>query len=143
MFRDLSARLVRDAEDFATQNDPQTARNLVRVTGFMLDQLHAHHMIEDHHLFPLLSPLDHRLTKGFTLLERDHLELGDHIAGLRAQTLPISGQETDAAAREIGERLALAHAAFQRFMHRHLEDEEELVVPVILEYAPDELMANG
>jgi hypothetical protein len=29
------------------------------------------------------------------------------------------------------------HVNFEKFLHRHLTDEEEIIVPLILEYDPD------
>ena len=48
---------------------------------FFLQQLHAHHHIEDDHYFPIFRRADERLVRGFEMLERDHDTLG---AGIEA-----------------------------------------------------------
>ncbi len=85
----------------------------------------------------MLSGLDARLDKGFVLLDADHHALDGHMAGL--------AEDTNAALRALDEgdprtgagRLEARLAEFDRFLDRHLTDEEDLVVPVILRYAPE------
>ena len=47
---------------------------------FFLQQLHAHHHIEDHHYFPIFSAAEEKLARGFVLLEGDHEALAAQIA---------------------------------------------------------------
>lgn len=138
MFRDILCRLREGAEARLSRDaDPlRHARETQRYAGFLLNELHGHHQIEDHHYFPLLQGLDARLSRGFDLLDADHVALGGHIHGL-AEVTNAFLQGFDAA--EGSDRAAALHAAlvaFEGFLDRHLTDEEDLVVPVILTYAP-------
>ena len=104
-------------------------------TSAFLNQLHGHHQIEDHHYFPQFIPLDSRLEQGFEILDRDHHALDGHIHALAESTNAVLRK---IAAGEDDEKEAVtlleAQRAFRNFLHRHLDDEEDLVVPVILEY---------
>ena len=42
---------------------------------FFLQQLHAHHQIEDYHYFPIFRKAEARLIAGFDVLEADHVAL--------------------------------------------------------------------
>lgn len=139
MFRDVLDRLRSGAETFLDGNADvmDYARETQHYAGFMLNQLHSHHMIEDHHYFPHLQGLDARLERGFEMLDADHHALDGHIHALAGTTnafLQVAGQP---AARDRAGDLRGALASFETFLDRHLEDEEDLVVPVILTYAPD------
>ncbi len=135
MFRGLIDRLVDGAERHLDRPDPRFGAELSRYTGFFLNQLHQHHSIEDDHYFPQFIPLDARLEQGFEILDRDHHALDGHIHALADHTnavltLVANGQD----AKKRVDRLAAAQRDFRRFLNRHLEDEEDLVMPVILEY---------
>ena len=136
MFRKVMVQLQDGAEAFLDGNkDPMRyAAETQRLAGFFLNQLHGHHQIEDQQYFPLLSAHDASLVEGFDLLDSDHLALDGHIHALADRTnamLHVAGQAamTDRAAELHG-----ALSQFHLFLNRHLEDEEDLVVPVILRY---------
>ncbi len=139
MFRDLTTRLQKETEGFQEQPDDRFAPNLRRLTGFLMNQLHGHHSIEDHHYFPMLIPLDSRLKSGFELMESDHEDLVGHIHLLAEKTnLLVEAITLDQPAEQAADALIAAQTGFSQFLNRHLEDEEELVVPVILEYGHPE-----
>jgi len=107
-----------------------------RLANFLIDQLHGHHQIEDHHYFPQLSAAEARLERGFRILDADHHALGDHLHGLAEDTNALlravgEGQQAHDAAGVLEARLE----RFAHFLDRHLTDEEDLVVPVILHHA--------
>ncbi|PTX54790.1 hemerythrin HHE cation binding domain-containing protein [Litoreibacter ponti] len=95
--------------------------------GTLLNELHAHHQIEDQHYFPRLVTLDTRLEQGFALLDRDHHAMDGAINGVAdgANTL-LRSKGADIAALEVVLR------DMARMLDRHLTDEEEIIVPVIL-----------
>ncbi|HZF28360.1 MAG TPA: hemerythrin domain-containing protein [Gammaproteobacteria bacterium] len=107
----------------------------------LLARLHGHHQVEDFEYFPALRAAEPRLARGFDALERDH----DLLRGLAATALSSlenlldAAAEKDtqgrAAARHAADRYGAAAAAFGVRLARHLGDEEELVVPVLLERA--------
>ena len=140
MFRDVVARIRSETEAFLDRrSDPRAygARS-ARLTGLLLSELHGHHQIEDLQYFPVLSGLDRRLAAGFDLLDGDHHALDAHLHALAGDTnatlqaLQSDGQAARAAAGTLHARLE----RFAGFLDRHLIDEEELVIPVILHHAP-------
>ena len=143
MFRDLLQRMQADTEgvlDKRLEARPY-AMQLSRLGGFFINQLHSHHHIEDAHYFPLLQGKDARLVRGFELLDADHHALDGHLNALADETNAVlravqAGGALDAAA----ERYRKTLVRFGRFLDRHLTDEEEIVVPVILEHGGDDLM---
>ena len=108
-----------------------------RLGSHFVGDLHGHHTIEDQHYFPLLVTRDARLERGFGILDRDHHALDGHLeafvaeanGALRALDGPDHRTE---AGRFHGGLIRLG-----RFLDRHLTDEEELIVPVILRDGPD------
>lgn len=140
MFRDLMGRLRSDTEAFLeARTDPRAhAARSSRLTGFLLNELHGHHQIEDMQYFPVLAGLEQRLAAGFELLDSDHHALDGHLHGLADDTnallraLQSPGPGAHDAAGVLHGRLE----RFAGFLDRHLIDEEELVIPVILHHAP-------
>ena len=135
MFRQLLERLQADAEAALDgRTDAQGyARALSRFGGMFVNELHGHHSIEDHHYFPALSRKDARLEGGFALLDADHHALDGHLnafaeranAVLRADPLAWHGATG---------RFREGLVAFAPMLNRHLVDEEDLIVPVLLKY---------
>jgi len=101
-----------------------------------IQHLHGHHQIEDSAYFPRFRALDPRMAAGFDILEHDHglihLQLLASVGSAREllAALPQGGEEqrraVDAYAAASGQLLAL--------LMRHLSDEEDLVIPAILEH---------
>ena len=136
-FRRMQTMLSAETTAFlARDRDPRDyGRGLLRVAGMFLSDLHGHHTIEDQHYFPLLKSLDPRLATGFDLLDADHdaLEAAMHALAEAANAVlgaVHEGKPAEAAAAGLDAELA----AFARLLDRHLVDEEELVVPVILDH---------
>lgn len=139
MFRRLVERLRTDAEralDKRLEIGPYR-QHLARLGSMFVQELHGHHSIEDQHYFPVLSRLDLRIQKGFELLDRDHHALdpllGEFVGSANAVLQPGSQVDADAIAA-VYTRIE----QLDRLLDRHLIDEEELVVPVILKHG-----ANG
>ncbi|NQW15199.1 MAG: hemerythrin domain-containing protein [Rhodobacter sp.] len=140
MFRDVIAKLQTETMGFLDQPTDRYGAILQRYTGFFLNQLHSHHGIEDQHYFPALIALDARIAPGFELLDGDHKALDGHINGLAERTNAVlAALNQGQAAKTEADALLTAQQAFERFLNRHLSDEEELVVPLILEYGPPDL----
>lgn len=135
MFRQLMAQLTTDSEALIDRRAGMDsyAPRLSRFGGFFLNQLHGHHQIEDVHYFPQLAALDRRIERGFGILDADHHALHDHLdAFANGANAVLSRQADEAAAREaVGDFHALL-GRFHHMLERHLTDEEDLVVPVIL-----------
>lgn len=127
MFRQLTDVLREDAQALLDDRMPfeAYAKRLSHFGGTLLNQLHGHHQIEDAHYFPQLIQLDGRLERGFELLEIDH----DAMDGL----LQEFAGSANAVLRggEAGAFLSTLER-FAGLLERHLVDEEEIVVPVVL-----------
>ncbi|MCV0423953.1 MAG: hemerythrin domain-containing protein [Roseibium sp.] len=102
----------------------------------LVNNLHGHHGWEDHSYFPELSAADPRFDAGLEILEKDHQELDrvlDSFAGSANRAIKlIQLDETQA-----GEEAAKLHGlseTIEAFLERHLSDEEELAVPIILHH---------
>ena len=135
MFRRLTEALRRDAEAAIDRRmDAQShAARLSRHGGMLVGQLHGHHQIEDMHYFPVLTRLERPLERGFEILDRDHHAL-DALLGRFTDAANAVLQGKDGPGPFHEELLS-----FERFLHRHLEDEEDLIVPVILKHGEDGL----
>ncbi len=118
---------------------PSFARLITHVGGFLINELHAHHHIEDDHFFPILSRQDSRLTSGFALLESDHQQLDQALASISAQGQDMVAKinARNEAALQATDRLLNGLNRLSDLLNRHLIDEEELIVPIILAYNPD------
>ncbi|SFA98021.1 Hemerythrin HHE cation binding domain-containing protein [Poseidonocella pacifica] len=139
MFRKLLGQLSDEAVTaFDNGPGPRFAPNLQRMAGFFLNQLHSHHHIEDEHYFPQFLPLDARLEQGFEILDADHHVLDHHIHAFADHTNRVLRQIQDGSGAhdEIG-RFHEMQQRFATFLDRHLTDEEEIIVPLVLEYGPD------
>ncbi len=136
MFRKLTDHMATETQAMLDkQRDPiGFAQGVARYGGMFVEQLHGHHQIEDQHYFPILAQRDARIIKGFDLLDADHHALDGHIArfveGANGAIRGAQGKDPRKAAE--GFRAGLAD--MQRLLDRHLVDEEELIVPVILTY---------
>lgn len=135
-FRRLLPMLQTRARAIADATEEPDPRVLLRLAGGLINDLHGHHQVEDHHYFPLLAQAEPRLEAGFSLLDADHHALDAHLHALADHTNALlralhEGQPI----RESAARLDAALTPFGGFLDRHLTDEEDLVVPVILHHA--------
>jgi iron-sulfur cluster repair protein YtfE (RIC family) len=120
ILRDDAVRLGEKSMGFADY-----APRLSHYAGTLLNELHGHHQIEDHHYFPQLVGLDTRVARGFDLLETDHEAMDALLNGVaEGANAVLQGGEIG----PFGETLD----RFGQLLERHLTDEEEIVVPVIL-----------
>ena len=131
MFRRLVATMIGETEQRldGAMEDRLFGAHLSRYGSMLVGELHGHHSIEDTHFFPIMKPLDQRVSTGFDILDRDHHEIHDSLSAF--------ADTGNAALRAIAEGDFLKDLRrVERFLDRHLVDEEELVVPVLLKYAP-------
>ena len=142
MFRRLLQAMTAETEkalDNAMEARTFAAR-LSRYGGMFVGELHGHHQIEDVHYFPELKRLDARLEQGFELLDRDHHAIDGLIAAFAEDANAVlqgvqEGGDWRRAAGALQDRLAATGAQ----LDRHLVDEEDLIVPVLLHHAPGHL----
>ncbi|WP_244491839.1 hemerythrin domain-containing protein [Aureimonas sp. AU12] len=107
--------------------------------NFFLTQLDEHHRIEDTHYFPVFQLADARLAHGFDLLEGDHevihrdLQAVAETAGRFLQETNLAGGKPGDTARRASEAYSDASERLLRRLVRHQEDEEDLIIPMILD----------
>lgn len=137
MFRELGGMLrtsVSDYREGRLEAQPFAAF-FVRRLQFFLQQLNGHHQIEDLHYFPVFTKAETGLKRGFELLDSDHhviheaLERNAH----RANEFLGKLQEGRDAARHAADSYANDTDDLIVMLTRHLEDEEDLIIPVILD----------
>lgn len=108
---------------------------LSRYGGMFVNGLHEHHTIEDQHYFPRLSKMDKRITRGFEILDKDHHDLDGLLADFVGNANAVlQNWQNPARLHEESGRLQREIRKLEKLIDRHLVDEEELVVPVILRY---------
>jgi hemerythrin-like domain-containing protein len=103
--------------------------------------LHGHHQIEDYHYFPSFRASEPRLARGFETLEKDHLTLNAAIADVITAineliaTLHEKGDvpHLSDTQRHAGHRYVESSSLLYRRLSRHLDDEEDLIIPLMLD----------
>jgi hemerythrin-like domain-containing protein len=137
MFRELSTMIEDIAAKFRAGALPaaEFPKQFVPRLQFLLSQLDVHHQIEDLHYFPIFKAAEARLARGFDVLEGDHHAIHADMAATadtaNALLRALSG-DADALKR-CGDAYAKASGALIKGLIRHLDDEEDLIVPLILE----------
>jgi len=111
---------------------------------YFLTHLDGHHNVEDYNYFPLFRSHDKRLIVGFDLLEGDHEVIHEQLA-ISADT----GQKFIEALHQEGDARRFAADAYAdnadrllAWLLRHLDDEEDLVMPSILEHSEAALFGH-
>jgi hemerythrin-like domain-containing protein len=102
---------------------------------FFLQQLNAHHQVEDLHYFPVFQAAEARLAHGFDVLETDHKVIHEQIAATveTANAFLRTAVNDPDPLRRSGERYVETSGALLRLLIRHLSDEEDLIIPLILD----------
>ncbi len=101
----------------------------------LLGELDGHHQVEDTHYFPLFAQAEPRLKRGFDLLDADHhliheaLERNAEAANAFLRVL--HGSDSDR--RHGADTYASENERLVRMLARHLDDEEDLVIPLLLD----------
>ena len=136
MFREIAATLEQATAAFreGTASAQDLRAWFPSRLQFFLQQLNAHHQIEDLHYFPVFQAAEARLAHGFDVLETDHQVIHQQIdATVEAANLFLRTAVNDDAMRGAGERYAGANGALLRLLTQHLADEEDLIIPLILD----------
>jgi hypothetical protein len=137
MFRELASMISGIEARFREGRLPaaEFPRQLVPRLPFLLSQLEVHHQIEDLHYFPIFRAADARLARGFDVLEGDHHAIHadmDATAETANALLRALAANADTLTR-CGEAYAQSSGALLKGLIRHLDDEEDLIVPLILD----------
>lgn len=138
MFRQLGELVRLETEyylDRSREPDDFAAR-LSYYGNALVANLHGHHTWEDRNYFPELSAADPRFDAGLEILEKDHKELDrvlDRFTETANRAIQLIQMDEHQALEEAGQLHGLA-GTIEGFLDRHLSDEEELAVPIILHH---------
>ncbi|MAY60709.1 MAG: cation-binding protein [Rhizobiales bacterium] len=137
MFREMGKILTGAIGDWreGRTDDREFAGFFVPRLNWYLGNLDGHHNIEDHHYFPVFRKAESRLERGFDILDKDHHVIHDALemnADAARKFLEALDQGGDPLKRA-GEAYATENERLMGFLTRHLADEEDLIIPVILD----------
>ncbi len=142
-FRRLGGALKAGTDDFRAERvPPEEFRGwLAPRLQMLLSHLQGHHQIEDHQFFPLFSAAEPRLIRGFEVLERDHEQIHETIVAVveSARSLLRAEAADRDRIRRAGDVYAKDSDELLRRLDRHLGDEEDLIIPLILDRGEDAL----
>ena len=147
MFRRLD-EIIRSGTEAALEQGMGAAGFNPWLSGqlrWLLWQLEEHHQVEDHHYFPLFRRAEPRLAAGFELLERGHVALHAGIGGIIGRANAVLAHEApgrDAFRADLA-RFRDAQVDLGRALIRHLADEEDLVIPLLLERGEQSLIGGA
>ena len=136
-----AAGLTAASADYRGSPSQLAAVAAPRLRG-LVAAMHGHHQIEDFHYFPALRRAQPTLAAGFDRLEREHVSLNrssdDALGALRElhSAVGASAEPSSTATVELAvHRYVDAAAALRRELEGHLRDEENLVVPLLVDHA--------
>jgi Hemerythrin HHE cation binding domain len=137
MFRELGGMLANGIGDYreGRLTAPDFARWFAPRLSHFLGDLDGHHNVEDHHYFPVFAKAESRLKHGFEILDADHhtihegLERNAEAANAFIRTL----QESEDKQRFAADAYADENSRLIAMLTRHLADEEDLIIPLILD----------
>ncbi|MEM8836595.1 MAG: hemerythrin domain-containing protein [Pseudomonadota bacterium] len=138
MFRRLADLLRQDAEAVLDRliEPVEYAPRLYRFGNALVGSLRGHHAWEDHEYFPELSAADPRFVPAIDVLEKDHEALDQVLSAfieVGENAVEIAGKDD----KKMRDRVGILHGiteAIEALLDRHLGDEEEIAVPIILHY---------
>ena len=137
MFRELGGILTGAIDDYreGRTTAPEFAKFFAPRLNFFLGNLDGHHNVEDQHYFPVFARAEPRLKRGFEILDVDHHTIHDGLER-NAETanafLEALKQDADKQ-RFAADDYADANTRLVAMLKRHLADEEDLIIPLILE----------
>jgi hemerythrin-like domain-containing protein len=146
MFRELGGMLKTATGQFreGEMAPDQFQRFFAPRLHYFLSHLEGHHSVEDYNYFPLFRSYDKRLIVGFDLLEEDHEVIHELLlASAETGRNFIEALHTEGDARRFSaDAYADNSDRLLNWLLRHLDDEEDLVVPSILEHTEEALFGH-
>ena len=134
-FQTRIALLMKASEDAlkGKESPPDFTYLLARELHYFVPLLEGHHQAETARLYPRLIEQYPPLRDKFGILEQDHTQLDSALNALSQVPQYLMGQaSTLARFNQEVERLCERLYRFQGLLERHLEDEEDLVIPILL-----------
>ena len=108
-------------------------RQLIPALQSFLQHLDGHHRIESGQYFPAFKQIEPRIERGIELLDRDHDAIHEVLEAMFRDGMAfhqaVMGQALDVSDR--ANRLGDLIEGAGRPLLRHLEDEEDIVIPLI------------
>lgn len=138
MFRRVAKRVRLDTEALLNKDVAleDYADRLSYYGGNLVGNLHGHHGWEDRSYFPELSAADPRFDAGLAVLEQDHTDLDKVLDDFTQQAnrlIKLTALDAAQAYDEAGQ-VHETSMTIEAFLKRHLSDEEDLAVPIILHH---------
>jgi len=135
-FKRVAKELQNEAElclDNAVGSE-DLVRTFSHYGGSLVSSLHGHHSWEDRFLFPDLMLKEKRIQHGLDMLESDHVELDSLLNQLTQSTNDAARSMKNGVpvSRDDVGKLQQRTEALGQLLTRHLGDEEDLIVPVVL-----------
>ena len=142
MFRKLLGLLQSETDALLDRSADaaQFTSKISRLGGMFVNDLHGHHQIEDQHYFPVLATKETSIARGFEILDRDHHAIDGHLDGFIKGANAVLHRSNDRTAlQDAAGRFRTDLIRLDGFLNRHLIDEEELIVPIILRHGAESL----
>ncbi|WP_292895930.1 hemerythrin domain-containing protein [Nitratireductor sp.] len=143
MFRELGGMLKAGVADYREDKfaSHDFARWFAPRLRFFLQQLQGHHHIEDTHYFPVFAKAEPRMKRGFDLLDSDHHVIHDALErNAQAGTSLLQAlQANNGRERFSADAYASENEVLLAMLLRHLGDEEDLIIPLILDRSEEGL----
>ena len=137
MFRELGGRLTTIIGDYreGRRTAPEFARQFAPRLNFFLGELDGHHNVEDQHYFPVFARAESRLKRGFDILDADHHTIHEELErnAEAANTFLRALSENEDKQRFAADAYADENTRLVAMLTRHLADEEDLIIPLMLD----------
>lgn len=133
-FRRLQSRIAARGGLWRTAGEDSVAyqRQVTPLLAQFIPALDGHHQIESGHYFPAFSASEPRMRAGFELLDRDHEAVHAVLAAMvEAANGLIAAVRSGAPAATAAAKLADVVDGSTTALSRHLDDEEDIVVPLL------------
>jgi hypothetical protein len=137
MFRDMGKMLTGGIADY--REGRLTAKEFAGWfaprLNFLLGNLDGHHRIEDEVYFPKFAEAENRLKRGFDILDGDHHQIHEVLESNAdtANAFLRALQENEDRQRWAADAYAAENDRLVAMLMRHLADEEDIIIPLILD----------
>lgn len=116
------------------------AGSVGRQADLLVSDLRTHHEVEDSHYFPTLRSRDTRIARGFDILNADHIALETRLQRFsKTSRATVAALADGADTVDPSAALMTAIDGLSRQLQRHLLDEEDLVIPLLLHFGTEDL----
>lgn len=112
--------------------DALNAKKLQQLGNHLISHLHNHHEIEDHNYFPQFIQLYPNMEHAINLLDGDHQVLHQALDDTQLALVDLMAQKP--IDRDMIAQMAKSSRDLEKIITRHLWDEEEIIIPILLEH---------